>query len=111
MESNTVIIRIDSGAIPAVFWLLFVAGFFYNLFTAWVLRRHYDEGYTALLVCGGVGMTLLGICLLNSEVSELMLFAFAASGFWMVIGSVWRHMRARERSQQAIKDEAARLAE
>lgn len=105
------IIRIDSGAIPAVFGLLFAFGFAYNLFVAWLERRGYDEGYTALLVVGGVGITLLGIGLLSMEGAGLMLGAFAASGFWMVIGSIWRHMRRRERARKEILDEAARLAE
>lgn len=105
------IIRIDSGAIPVVFGLLFVIGFAYNLLVAWLKRQRYDEGYTALLVVGGVGLTLAGIGLLSMEAALVVLGAFAASGFWMVVGSVWRHMRRRARSQQAIRDEAARLAQ
>lgn len=104
-------IRIESGAIAAVFGMLLAFGFLYNLFTSWVMSKHYDEGYTALLVVGGVGATLLIVSLLSSELALLMFGAFAMSGFWMVIGSIWRHVKAREKSQKAIRDEAARLAE
>lgn len=105
------IIRIDSGDVSVVIGALFVAGFFYNLLVAWLERKHYDEGYTAILVIGGVAITLVGIGLLSIEVAGLMFGAFSASGFWMVIGSMWRHARKRERAQQAIIDEAKRLAE
>jgi len=27
----------------------------------------------------------------------------AASGFWMVVGSWWRHVRARRRAQDALR--------
>lgn len=105
------IIRIDSGVIAPVFGALFIAGFFYNLFTHWIQRKGYDEGYTALLVVGGVGMTLVGIALLSREAALIVLGAFSASGFWMVMGSIWRYAQRRERSQQAIIDEAKKLAE
>lgn len=105
------IIRIDSGAIAAVFGMLFVSGFLYNLITAWIINKHYSEGFTWLLVVGGVSLTIAGIALLSIEAAAVMLGAFAASGFWMVLGSIWRYMRRREAAQQAIKDEATRLAE
>lgn len=105
------IIRIDYDSIPAMLGALFVFGFGYNLLVDFVKRRRYDEGYTALLVVAGVLITVLGIGLLSIECAALVLGAFSCSGFWMVLGSMWRHARKRERSQQAIINEAKRLAE
>lgn len=105
------IIRINSELIPWVFGALFVAGFGYNLLVGWLESRGYHEGYTAILVVAGVGVTLLAVSLLSIGVAELMLGAFACSGFWMVIGSMWRHAKTREKSQKAKIDEATRLAE
>lgn len=80
--------------------------------------RGYDEGFTSLLVVGGVLWTLLGIAVLRAvvlaggvviasqDVAVAVVFAFAldfaafaASGFWMVWGS-WRRYAARRRNGQ-----------
>jgi predicted tellurium resistance membrane protein TerC len=82
---------------------LFVFGFLYNLLIGWLERRGYDEGYTALLVVIGVAVTLVAYSFMDVVPAIEMALAFAASGFWMVIGSWWRHVQARRRAQDLLR--------
>lgn len=88
MERNTILIT-------SVCVGLFIFGFVYNIAVAWLSKNNYDEGYTALLVVFGVGVTLMGIAIVDVNAAILSLLAFASSGTWMVAGSIWRHMQAR----------------
>lgn len=80
-------------------------GLAYNQLVTWTKRRGYDEGYMSLIVTGGVAITLLGVAILDASAAALAFFAFVLTGLPMVAGSVWRHVRARERSQNAIRRE------
>jgi len=82
-----------------------VLGGLYNALVGWLERRGYDEGYTAILVVVGVMITLAGIVVLDWGAAMLVLGAFASSGFWMVMGSWWRHVRARRAGQEAQREE------
>jgi hypothetical protein len=95
---NPVLIGAVSGAL-----LLF--GFGYNALVAWLERCGYDEGYTSFLVVGGVLGTLGLLALLEWYAALLALWAFSCSGFAMVLGSWWRHVRAREAGQEAQREE------
>ena len=96
-----------SGNNPVTIWhvmgILFAFGFLYNLLVAWMERRGYDEGYTALLVVIGVGVTLVAYSFVDVVPAIEMALAFAASGFWMVVGSWWRHVQARRRAQDLLR--------
>ena len=94
----------DSGLIWATIGGMFVFGFVYNLLVCWLERHNYDEGYTSLLVVGGVGVTLGGMALIDWRAALLGLGLFAASGFWMVVGSVARYVRRRQRAQEAFRE-------
>ena len=95
----------DSARIWLMIGILFVFGFLYNAFTAWLERESYDEGYTAILVVAGTGVTLLVYGLMIDFHGAMRMFlAFAASGFWMVVGSTWRAMRARRRAQDLARE-------
>ena len=95
----------QSGAIPAnmplvavavVLGLLFLFGAAYNLLVAWLEHKGYDEGYTSLLVVGGVLVTLAASALLVGWYNALLvLLCFAASGLPMILGSLARYARAR----------------
>jgi hypothetical protein len=89
-----------------VYGVLFVAGFGYNALVSYLERRGYDDGFTAPLVVVGVLFTIGGVALVDWRAALLTLGAFAASGFWMVIGSWWRHVTARRHSQEALRSEA-----
>lgn len=82
---------------------LFVFGFFYNLLIGWLERNGYDEGYTAILVVVGVGVTVAAYAVLDVIAALEIVLAFSASGFWMVIGSWWRHVQARRRAQDLLR--------
>ena len=96
-------IGLNSGFILEVLATLFVFGFAYNLIINWLERNGYDEGYTAILVVIGVLVTLVGFAAIDPGSALIMFMCFAASGFWMVIGSWWRHVKARQASQQCIR--------
>jgi len=83
--------------------LLFAFGFLYNRIVDWMEKNGYDEGYTAFLVVVGTLVTLGGVALVDWRAAALALGAFACSGFWMVVGSWWRHVQARRRGQQALR--------
>ena len=87
-------------------------GFVYNLIVAWIEKQGYDEGYTAILVVFGVLVTLVGVAVLDVQAALTALAAFAASGFWMVVGSITRYARARRLGQRdLLHDEEAGVAE
>lgn len=92
-----------SGQLWAVYGALILFGFLYNLVVSWLERRGYDEGYTALLVVAGVAVTLGGVAFIDERAAGLTLGAFACSGGWMVLGSWWRHVRARRRAQDLLQ--------
>ena len=96
-------IGLDWGKVAAVYGVLFGLGFAYNALVAWLERMGYDEGYTALLVVAGTLLTLGGVAVISWRCAMVALGAFAASGFWMVVGSWWRHVRARRRAQDALR--------
>lgn len=93
----------DWARIGMVYGALFVFGALYNALVSWMERRGYEEGYVALLVVVGVLATLAGVAALDVWAALLALGAFAASGFWMVVGSWWRHVQARRRAQDLAR--------
>lgn len=106
----------DSGAIMAMAVALFAFGFAYNKLIAWIERNHYDEGFTSLFVVVGVMVTLGAVALLDVNAAGLVLVAFAASGFWMVVGGWGRYVKARRAAQLAqcaevLDDTETRVAE
>ncbi len=90
--------------IGLIYGLLFGFGFIYNLVVAWLEQHGYDEGYTALLVVVGTAVTLGAMAVVAWPCALGMLGAFAASGFWMVLGSWWRHVQRRRRAQQLARE-------
>jgi len=82
---------------------LLLFGIGYNWPVAWLEAQGYDEGYTALLVVGGVLVTLGGVALVDWQAAALTLAAFMLSGTPMVLGGWWRHVRARKHAQDALR--------
>lgn len=80
---------------------LFIFGLGYDKFVAWLHRRGYERGYTALLVIGGVAVTLAGqAVVLGIEAAIWTFLLFCCSGFWMTIGSISRYQKEREQDTQ-----------
>lgn len=92
-------------------WALFgmglglaVFGVAYNALTAWLERNARHEGYTALLVVGGVFITVAASALVIGLQSALVVGAgFVCSGTPMIIGSVHRHVMMRERERETLR--------
>lgn len=92
---------VNWAAIGFVCTLLFLFGVGYNHLVMYLERKHYDEGYTALLVVVGVAITLIGVAILFWQAAVITLLCFAASGLPMIVGSAWRHVQLREKAQKA----------
>jgi cyanate permease len=105
-------IRLNSSTILAVFGMLVLFGILYNLLVGWLERKGYHEGYVAFLVAFGVLITLCGVSLISWQASMLVLIGFIASGLPMILGSVYRHVRRREKDLlSAIHDITQGMAE
>src|SRR5512139_221585 len=94
-------IKLDFSLVLAVYLGLVIFGIFYNLLIGWLERKRYLEGYTSLAVAGGVAVTIGAMAIFNWAYALLVLGSFCASGGPMILGSVWRHIQAREQEQQA----------
>lgn len=102
------VMGMDWGRFWAVLWVLWVFGFGYNLVVGWLEREGLAEGYVAWLVVLGVLVTMAGVAVVDAEMAMVVTLAFCASGFWMVIGSWWRHVQARKAGQRAQREEVGR---
>ena len=87
---------VDGVTIAALVFGLIMFGAAYNSFVNWLGER--GEGYTALLVAGGVLVTLAVVALVDWRAAALTLVAFAASGAPMIIGDIARNVVRRERA-------------
>jgi hypothetical protein len=82
-------------------------GIGYDQFVGWMETKGYDRGYTALLVVVGTLVTLLPLIPLSGLSAYLdAMILFAASGSPMIVGSWKRHVRARERDEEAARNAA-----
>jgi predicted PurR-regulated permease PerM len=85
---------------------LFAFGIAYNALVAWLERRGYNRGITALLVAFGTAVTLVAFFpLLGWRVIEAILAGFVASGSPMIIGSLWRYIAERARVEERDRKE------
>lgn len=90
--------------------MLHLFGWVYDELVAWMERNGYDEGYTALLVVGGVLATLAGLAVLRGlESAVYMALLFVASGTPMIIGSMARHARQRAKDEQRAREDVQRI--
>ena len=99
---------VDWRVLSAVLFGLLMFGVAFNY---WVgLLGEKKEGYTALLVVIGVGMTLIGVAIVSWQSALLVLLAFAASGTPMIAGDIYRAVKAREEAKARIAAEIVRKA-
>lgn len=88
---------------------LVVFGYLYNL----KIERlgHKGEGWQWLMVVIGVGVTQIGVGILDMFLGWnaflLGLMAYSASGLPMIWGAVARYVEAHDRAHKAIHDDAA----
>lgn len=102
-------IGIETGKVMVVYGALATFGILYAQLRNWLARRGYLEGYTAILVVGGVLITLLINQVLHhpDPLTDLLLElgGFAASGTPMAINDWLGYAHARERQRLAILQE------
>lgn len=97
---------VDWRLIGTVLFALVMFGAAYNALMA---RLGDDkEGYTALFVALGVGVTITGVAIVSWHAALLALASFAASGSPMIIGSVYRYIRKRNSELERIRAEIRR---
>jgi hypothetical protein len=110
-------IRADFGQILGMYAGLAVFGIVYNRLIAWMEKKGYIEGFTSLMVAVGVLVTLAPIVVFSAHLALAVLGGFIASGSPMIVGSIVRYARARERAREEIArlncygNEPQRLAE
>lgn len=80
------------------------------LITAKMERRGYLEGFHWLAMATGAVTTVIGVAFIDLHSSALAAGALLISGTPMMIGEIWRYMRAREREQQ-VERQTPRVAE
>lgn len=82
--------------------LLFGVG--YDWLVTRLEERGHDQGYTSLLVVGGVLITLAGAGLLVGWWTVAVIsLCFTASGTPMIVGSVCRYARERRQDEEAAR--------
>src|SRR5512139_4211041 len=100
-----------NGLSPAIDWRLIGVTLMALFMFGWAfdaLVTHLGdkkEGYTSLLVVGGVLATLLGVALISWQCALLTLAMFTASGTPMIIGEVIRAIHKREQVLAALRKE------
>ena len=83
-----------------VFLILFIFGIGYNATVAWIEAKRYNQGYVCLLVAIGVMATLIGLAVLDLKAAILGLGCFLASGTPMMVGSIVRYWKEREKMER-----------
>lgn len=94
---------VDWRLIGAILAGLFMFGVAYNALVHHLGNK--KEGYSAILVVGGVLITLGGLALISWQCALLAVAMFAASGLPMVIGDIYRSIRRREQALQVLRDD------
>ncbi len=88
--------RIDSGAVLATAVGLFFFGWLFNNVVNYLHREGLNEGFTWLEVVIGVGAVIVAAGFTLGWGTTILLFIyFAAAGFWMAVGDIWRGIRAK----------------
>ena len=90
------LIVIDWKLIGSVLFGLFMFGCSFNALVDYLKDR--SDGYLAMLVTAGVGITLIGAAIISWQAAVLLLACFAASGIPMIIGEIARSIQMREKA-------------
>lgn len=92
-------IKCDFSVILAVYFACLMFGMGYNVFIERLSEKGYLEGFISLVVAGGVLITLALTAIISWQCTLIVLGAFVASGVPMILGSIWRYVKAREADQ------------
>ena len=94
---------LDWRLIGAVAFGLFCFGWAFNAAVTHLGDR--KDGYVSLLVVAGVLVTLGGVALVCWQAAILSAAAFAVSGIPMIVGDIWRHIKAREAALRVLREQ------
>lgn len=97
-------IKPDSSQLLAIYLGLLLFGIAFNWFINIAERHGWLEGYVAITVAIGVLITLGAVALISPAFALITLGAFACSGTPMLIGSIYRHVRNRERFIRDLRE-------
>ncbi|MBE3038293.1 MAG: hypothetical protein IMZ62_05730 [Chloroflexi bacterium] len=86
-----------------IYLSLVLVGIGYNALVALWERKHYLEGYTALAVAIGVGITLAPFWFVPTVPIWQVYLAFVFTGTPMMVGSILRHVHARSDGQKDLR--------
>ena len=75
---------------------LFMFGAAYNYFVGSLEER--KDGYLAMLVAAGVGITLVGVAIISWQAATLVLACFFMSGIPMIVGEISRSIKMRDKA-------------
>ncbi len=103
MNEISITIALDPRLICAVILALVMFGAYFNSLVG--RMGEHKQGFTALLVVLGTGVTLLGVGLISWQAAVIAAIGLASSGAPMVIGDVLRYVSMRSRSIKTIQDE------
>lgn len=88
--------KIDTNFVMVTMALL-LFGIAFNAFTAWMERANKMQGFTAMMVVGGVFGTLVGAAFVIGLLPAMTVgLLFIASGVPMIAGSWARHTQTRD---------------
>ena len=87
---------IDWKLIGSILFGLFMFGWAYDAFVGALQER--KDGYLAMLVAAGVGITLVGVAIISWQAALLVLACFAASGIPMIVGEISRSIKMRDKA-------------
>lgn len=96
-------IQHEFSLILAIYFGLAMFGIGFNQLVAFTERRGWLEGYTWLAVAIGVSVVLGSLAIVHWQYTLITLGAFVAAGLPMALGSIWRHVTAREKDQRDVR--------
>jgi len=100
-------IKINFSDILAVYLVLAFLGVVYDQLIDWMMKRKYLEGYKFMAAGFGVLITVGMTAFFIGIYALLVLGAFISIGLPLAGGEIWRYMKAREREQDFIRQEAS----
>lgn len=93
----------DAAVIIAVYMGLLSFGIIFNLVVGYAETRTWLRGYVSLAVAAGVMVVLVGIAIIDWKGGLLAFGAFVFAGTPMILGSIFRHVRERERELEQMR--------
>jgi hypothetical protein len=90
--------------------VLHILSWGYNALIGWLERQGYHDGFVSLFVVGGVAYTVaITTWIIGVDIALILLAAFSASGFPMVVGSIARHIQQRKQEEECLRKHARRM--